>query len=174
MFSEFSRQLLPIYLNDHLAAATGGRELVRRAAGSNRGTEYGDFLAGLAAEIDADRDLLVNVMSRLGIRRDELKVTAGWVAEKFGRLKLNGRLTSYSPLSRVVELEALGAGVHAKRGLWRTLAAVAQDDSRLAEFDFVDLIERAAEQLVGIETEYDRAVDVMLASDNRRPSPAGS
>src|SRR3954451_8345332 len=43
----FSTDLLPIYLNDHLAASTLGRDLARRAAGSNQGTEFGDFLTDL-------------------------------------------------------------------------------------------------------------------------------
>jgi len=33
--------LLGIYLNDHLAGATGGAELARRVAGSMRGHEAG-------------------------------------------------------------------------------------------------------------------------------------
>ena len=38
-------------------------------------------------------------------------MVAGWVAEKAGRLKLNGSLLTYSPLSRLVELEGLSLGV---------------------------------------------------------------
>jgi hypothetical protein len=159
----FSSELLPIYLNDHLAAATGGRELARRTAGSNKGTEFGPFLTELAAEVDADREQLLNVMAALDVGRDPLKLGAGWLVEKAGRLKLNGRLLSYSPLSRVVELEALAAGVRGKLGLWRTLAATAPDDPRLAEFDFVHLIERAEEQLTGIDAQHARAVEAMLA-----------
>jgi hypothetical protein len=95
----FSSDLLPIYLNDHLAASTGGRELARRAAGANRDTEFGPFLIDLAAQVDADRDQLLNVMAALEVGEDRLKVGAGWAAEKVGRLKLNGRLLSYSPLT---------------------------------------------------------------------------
>src|SRR5215208_3863336 len=46
---------LPIYLNDHLAAAVGAVQLARRAAGQNEGTEYGEALAGLAGEIGRAR-----------------------------------------------------------------------------------------------------------------------
>jgi hypothetical protein len=44
--------LLAIYLNDHLAGATVGRDLSRRAAASNRYTSYGpslDYLSILEA-----------------------------------------------------------------------------------------------------------------------------
>ena len=34
-----STDLLTIYLNDHLAGATAGVELARRAAGENKGSE---------------------------------------------------------------------------------------------------------------------------------------
>src|SRR5215213_8693100 len=101
----FSSELLPIYLNDHLAGATAGTELARRAAGSNEGTEYGEFLAKLADDIDADKRQLEAIMDRLGVKQDRAKIGVAWIGEKAGRLKPNGRLTSYSPLSRLIELE---------------------------------------------------------------------
>src|SRR5205807_1729750 len=53
-----NRRLLAIYLNDHMAAATAAVGLAHRAAHSNRGTPYGEVLAGLAAEIEEDRQTL--------------------------------------------------------------------------------------------------------------------
>jgi hypothetical protein len=50
------RRLLAIYLNDHLAGATAGLELARRARGSNRDTELGEFLERLTGEIEEDRE----------------------------------------------------------------------------------------------------------------------
>jgi hypothetical protein len=164
MFSELSRDLLTIYLNDHLGGATGGCDLARRVAGSNQGTELGDALEELAAQIAADRAQLEDVMARLGVKRDPLKVGAGWLAEKLGRLKLNGRLLEYSPLSRVIELEGLMAGVNAKIALWRTLAAAAPDDPRIADIDFVNLVARGEEQLEILQTHHATAVEEMLAT----------
>jgi hypothetical protein len=115
------RRLLAIYLNDHLAGAISGLELARRARGSNQGTELGDFLDALGREIEADRESLERIMDELGIGRDRVKIAAAWGAEKFGRLKLNGSLLSYSPLSRVVELDALHLGLTGKLILWRGL-----------------------------------------------------
>lgn len=164
MFSELSRELLPIYLNDHLAAATGGSDLAHRAAGSNEGTELGEFLSDLAAQIDADRAQLEDVLARLDVTRDPVKTGAVWLAEKLGRLKLNGRLLEYSPLSRVIELEGLIAGVNAKIALWRTLAAAAPDEPRIADVNFVHLIARGEEQLEGLERHHGDAVATMLAA----------
>ncbi len=155
--------LLAIYLNDHLAAATGARELVRRAAGANRGSSYEAFIERLAAEIEEDRQSLLAIMRALEVGTDRLKVAGGWSAEKLGRLKLNGRLRGYSPLSRVVELEMLALGVTGKLALWRGLERLQSDQVALAEFDLPLLIRRAESQLDGLETQRLRAVGEALA-----------
>jgi hypothetical protein len=148
---------LSIYLNDHLAGATGGLELARRARGSNRDSEFAAFLSELADEVEADRQTLREVMRRLGVGEDRLKQAVAWGAEKAGRLKLNGSLLSYSPLSRVVELEGLTLGIHGKLALWQTLKRLSDDDRRLAAFDFEDLIARARNQLRRLERQRRKA-----------------
>jgi hypothetical protein len=117
-------RLLGIYLADHLAAATAGVELARRAARANAGTQTGDVLARLTAEIEEDRRTLQRVVAALGFSESRPKEALAWVGEKLGRLKLNGQLRGYSPLSRVLELEALSVGITGKLALWETLQAV--------------------------------------------------
>ncbi|HEY2771466.1 MAG TPA: hypothetical protein VGI87_12905 [Solirubrobacteraceae bacterium] len=143
--------LLSIYLNDHLAGATLGRELSRRAAGSNRGSSYGPFLENLAREVHEDRETLLEVMRTLDVGVDRLKVAGAWGAEKLGRLKPNGRLTGYSPLSRVVELEGLTLGVRGKLAMWRALELVQSEHPALHGFDFAALAARAERQQEGLE-----------------------
>jgi hypothetical protein len=155
--------LLAIYLNDHLAGAAGGLELVRRAQRANQGTALGDELAELAAEIEEDRAALVAIMERLDVGGDRLKVAAGWAAEKVGRLKLNGRLLGYSPLSRVVELEALLLGVNAKRAGWRALRDLAITEPRLDVAELDRLIDRAERQIERLEEQHRRAAAEALA-----------
>ena len=144
-----NEKYLRIYLQDHLAGSTGGLELARRARGSNQGTTYGDDFAKLADDIAADRQELESIMESFGFGADRLKNIAFWAGEKAGRLKLNGELTSYSPLSRMVEVEGLITGVTAKRSLWRTLRDLAEDgtDGRLDAARLGRLAERAEEQL---------------------------
>jgi len=137
---------LSIYLNDHLAAATAGAGLARRSASSNRSTPHGAVLATIAGEIDADRSTLMDVMNRLSVGRDPAKLALAWGAERAGRLKLNGTLLSYSPLSRLEELEALILGVHGKLALWETLRRTHGGDARLSGIDLDDLVERARSQ----------------------------
>jgi hypothetical protein len=149
--------LLAIYLNDHLAGATAGQELARRAAGNNRGSDYGTFLERLAEEIAEDRESLLEIMQALDVGVDRLKVLGGWGVEKLGRLKLNGSLLGYSPLSRLVELEGLALGVRGKLALWRSLDELNLEQLELADADLLMLIERAERQLDEIEVERLRA-----------------
>jgi hypothetical protein len=143
--------LLATYLNDHLAGATAGRELARRAAASNRGSELGDFLEGLALEIDRDRDSLIALMRALDIGIDRAKVLGGWAAEKIGRLKPNGKLLGYSPLSRLLELEGLTLGVRGKLALWLALNEIEAREPGLTSIDLADLAVRAERQLAALE-----------------------
>lgn len=136
--------LLSIYLNDHLAGAVAGVELARRARASNEGTELGAALKELCVEIEADRQTLREVMDRLGVAPSRLKPPAAWAAEKLGRLKPNGQLRGYSPLSRVVELEGLCAGTAGKRQLWSALQRTF--GAELPGFDFAALVARADAQ----------------------------
>jgi hypothetical protein len=138
--------LLAIYLNDHLAGATIGRELARRTASSNRGTEYGPDLQRLAEEINEDRESLLALMRALKVTPDPLKVAGAWAAEKLGRVKLNGQLLGYSPLSRVVELEALSLGVNGKLSMWMALLEVLPD-ARPGGVEIEQLAGRARGQL---------------------------
>jgi hypothetical protein len=144
-------RLLGIYLNDHLAGATAGIELARRTLAENEGTELAAFLRELLAEIEEDRDTLVQLMLSLGIARSTVKLAAAWTAEKVGRMKLNGQLRGYSPLSRLVELEGLAVGVEGKRALWLALGEVRARDHRLRDIDFDGLAERARSQRERLE-----------------------
>jgi hypothetical protein len=155
--------LLATYLNDHLAGATAGRELARRAAANNRGSELGRFLDGLATDIDRDRDSLIGVMHALDIGIDCVKLLGGWAAEKIGRLKPNGKLVGYSPLSRLLELEGLTLGVRGKLALWQALGEIEANEPALASIDLERLIERAERQLAAIEPHRLKIVQAALA-----------
>lgn len=144
-------KLLRIYLTDHHAGSTAGTELARRCLNNNLGNEYEAFLRDLVRAIEEDAAELRGLMEALGFPVDRLKEAAAWGAERLGRFKLNGQLTGYSPLSRLVELEGLKLGVTGKHALWSSLKDVADHDPRLAVTDFDKLIARADEQLAGIE-----------------------
>jgi hypothetical protein len=140
---------LAIYLNDHLAGSVAGVQLARRARASNEGTELGRALAEVCTEIEADREALRQLMRHLQVAESRVKPLAAWLAERLGRLKLNGQLRGYSPLSRVVELEGLCAGVAGKRMLWEALGRTFAGG--LPGFDFEVLAERAEAQRQRLE-----------------------
>ena len=66
--------------------------------------------------------------------------------EVVGRLKPNGRLLSRSPLTDVLELEALRDAVAGKSAGWQVLRAVADSDPRLDTVLLDELYERAERQ----------------------------
>jgi hypothetical protein len=170
----FPMRQLDIYLNDHLAGATVGVELSRRAANSNRGTPSGEFLERLHREIVEDRRTLVAVVRELEADTSPAKPALAWIAEKAARLKLNGQLRGYSPLSRLVELEGLETGIAGKRSLWQALARAFPADARLAKFDLDALIARADQQLQGTREQRLSAAREALAADASDRAATGS
>ncbi len=149
---------LGIYLNDHLALAAGGVELARRLRSSNEGDPVtGEPLARICAEVEADRETLVRLMEWLEIRRDPVKPKLAIVAERLGRLKPNGHLRGYSPLSRVLELEVLASGIGGKLQLWNSLEQTFGDS--IDGFDFQALAEQADRQRQEVEDLHMAAVE---------------
>jgi hypothetical protein len=143
--------LLRIYLNDHFAGATGGAELLRRAARSHRDGSMGAELAALAVEVAQDRTALRRIMADLDVPVQSAKTALGWLAEKAGRIKPNGRVLSRSPLSDVLELEMMRLGVEGKTSCWRTLRALAATDGRLDAARLDELLRRAKRQAERLE-----------------------
>ena len=145
-----NERLLEIYLNDHLAAARAGEELARRSLASNRGSELGAFLERLVAEMVDDKGALERLMADLGVAKSRWKEPAAVLAERAGRLKLNGQVRGYSPLSRLLELEGLTVAVAGKRSLWLNLrqAANVRPD---ASVELDGLLARAEAQLAELE-----------------------
>ncbi len=149
------QQALAIYLNDHLAGLTGVVELARRAARGEGSSPLAPPLRTLAADLAADRDALRELMGRLGVRVAAYKVGGGWVAEKLGRLKLNGAWLHRSALAPVVELEGLGLGIAANAATWRVLRGLAASAPALDPVDDVArldrLLDRSAQQAALVE-----------------------
>jgi hypothetical protein len=169
---ESSRRFLEIYLRDHHAGSTAGLALVRRCRRSNRGSTFDTMLAPVEDEIAEDRGTLESMMHELAIEPSPIKSALGALGEVAGRLKSNGRLFGYSPLSRLIELETLAAGIESKRNLWRALRHV--DDVETLDASLLDaLIERAESQRNRVLELHDRAAGVALAHDRTSVVEAG-
>jgi hypothetical protein len=157
------QDLLGVYLNDHLAGATAGLELVRRmAASAEPGSETAAVVKRLVNEISADRSALIAMMAAVGVKIRGYKVFAAWAGEKASRLKLNGHVLSRSSLSALEEAEMLRLGVEGKAAGWRTLRVVAQRDSRLDSGQLDELLARATRQSDTLEDLRVRIVEQVL------------
>lgn len=142
-----ARRLLELYLSDHRGGAAAGVEVARRTRSSNRQTEFGSFLGDLHDDLIEDREALDRIIRRFGIETQSWKSAVSWLGAKLGELKPSGRLLKYSPLSRVLEAEALMMAIEGKQQLWDMLrfAGPESDESYVAELD--RLTERASSQL---------------------------
>lgn len=150
---------LDSYLGDHVAGARGGVELAWRTA---RAQPDHPELRRLAVDIEDDRRELLDIMRQLGVKEHRYKSYAAWFAEKLGRLKTNGSLLRRSPLSDVVEVEALLLGVRGKAALWRTLRLLADDDGRIDPSRLERLAQRATEQIRLLEQRHATAVAALF------------
>jgi hypothetical protein len=152
-------RLLTLYLRDHRAAAVGGAALARRTAAAVSGTPSGDALGEIASEVEEDERALDAWMRALGVRRSPAKEAAARVGELVGRLSANGRIVRRSPLSSVLELEALAAGIDGKARLWRALTIVLGERAEVAGPPSAErLAERAASQHERVTAEHALAV----------------
>ena len=82
--------------------------------------------------------------------------TAGaWMA----RLKANGYIRRYSPLSRLEEFEMLSAGIMSKASLWQNCELSIAGRPELAGVDFNALRQNAESQHEKLESHRARVVD---------------
>lgn len=144
------KELLTTYLQDHHAGSSGGVDAFDRVAKGHADANVREAVARLADEIREDQASLEHIMEAVGARPSALKDAATSLGEKVARLKPNERLVSRSPLSDVVELEALVMAVHAKGLLWRALETLHDERLDLAE------IQRLADRADRQRTELDR------------------
>ncbi len=150
---------LHVHLQNHWTAATGGIDFADRVAGSHRGTAIGADLERVRTEVHEDRETLREIMEAAGTRPGVVIPFAARVAERVGRLKPNGHLIQWSPVSDVMELEIFRGAVTIKLAGWETLAILAEHDARLPLDRLLTLAERAREQAAAL-AKIQRAVAI--------------
>ena len=141
---------LRIYLDDHLAGAASGARLAHRIARRAEGTAQHPALHCLVEDIEADRLMLVQVRTSLGMHPRTPKEIVGLATEFFSRLKF--RLVSRRDpgAARLLEFEMLGLGILGKLSMWRALGA-AYGARGLDRFDFEVLQARVEAQHAVVE-----------------------
>ena len=156
------RPLLHIYLDDHFAGAAAGVALAGRIARENAGTGWHATLLSIARDIESDERTLAELRSRLDAQGGRAKRVFARVGEWMARVKPNGRILGYSPLSRLLEVEALIAGVAGKHRLWAALEQSGSTAAAMPELDLGAMLTRAEHQLDLLGTFHRQAAEVAL------------
>lgn len=137
-------ELITTYLRDHHAGSAAGVAAFRRVASSHGDPHVRAEVAQLCEQVEEDQRSLEDVMASLDVKPATLKDLSARAGEKVGRLKINERISSRSPLSDVDELEALILATEGKSLLWTLLAEL--EEPRLDRDRLTRLHERAREQ----------------------------
>jgi len=140
---------LAIYLQDHLAGAAYAIDLVEFMRDQHKNDELGQFAASLLLDIKADRDVLQQVIVRVGSGSSVVKELTGWLGEKVSRTKL--RHEAGDGLGLFESLEFLSLGITGKLKLWRALEVATTSNPRLRGLDFHQLAARAETQHAQVE-----------------------
>jgi len=144
-------QHLATYLNDHLAGAVVALEILAHLEHAGHDPALAATIGAVRADIDADRAVLEGLMGRLGVGTTGARQAMAWLGEKVAQLKLKLDDSADGSFRLFESLEAVSLGIEGKRGLWRTLAAVAALDPALGALDYPNLIARAETQRQQVE-----------------------
>src|SRR5213080_1478116 len=120
---------LAIYLHDHLAGSSFAVELLTKLAAESAGTRTGDVARELWQEIDADRQPLEQLISRVGAISRNLYDGLGWITERFSRIKLN--YDDPSGIGVFEAFETISLGILGKRALWEGMQIRQNFDTRV-------------------------------------------
>ncbi|MEI7056657.1 hypothetical protein WBG06_12640 [Nocardioides sp. CCNWLW239] len=142
-------EVLHAYLQHHWAGSSAGVALFERVGRSHSDAAVASAVRQLATEVDEDREVLRQIILATGANPSSVAATTGRAAELVGRLKPNGRLVRRSPLSDLLEIEALRDAVAGKRAGWQLLLAAG--DVRMNPEQLEELIRRADDQLARLE-----------------------
>jgi hypothetical protein len=165
-----SAEPLTLYLNDHLAGAVAGINLMESLADQKDGTALAGTLRTLAGEVREDQELVREILDRLNAHERRIAQAAAWVGEKVteGRFALAGR--THPALAVFEALESIALGLQGKLALVRTLAALQPSDARLSGLPLAERAARTAAQHTVIEEERLAAAREALSSTAAEPA----
>ncbi|GAB3593671.1 hypothetical protein CFAEC_00175 [Corynebacterium faecale] len=143
---KMSRDLLQLYMSDHLTGATAGVGRINRMANDFVDTPMFGRLGRLVDEISAERDFLERLINDLGLQQKPHRQAAAWVGERVARIKSDGRILDRSPMTMLLETELMRGAVTGKLGGWEVLLEHAETLGLDPEV-FVALIEMSKDQV---------------------------
>ena len=138
---------MDVYLNDHLAGAMLGSDLAEQLQKENESTPLGDLMTTIAAQIEEDREALIDLMERMGTSKNPVKQATTWLHRQGeSRPKFSGLTSGEPEVGTFMALESLTLGVEGKASLWKALKAVADRYEPLQSTNLDELGERAKTQ----------------------------
>ena len=147
---------LATYLNDHLAGSLVAIRLlesIEAVYGAHDDTlAIALEVSQVRREIEAERDLLEQLIARVGSGESTMRKTAGWFAERFAKAKMAAD-DGGDGTFRVFEMtEVVVLGILGKGGLWRTLRANLDRVPEARDLDLDGLAAQAYSQFERMET----------------------
>lgn len=146
---------LETYLNDHLGGSAAALEMLPHLAEQHADIVDAHLLEVLRVDIARDRETLESIMQRLGADQSRLRKAAGWIAERFARLKLAADDPGNGPFRAFEMVELISLGVEGKNALWKSLAAIAPTNPVLGGIKFDELLQRGREQRAILQPIHD-------------------
>jgi hypothetical protein len=159
-----TRDQLAAYLRNHDAALLATAARLGSTARSHLLASARPVLGGVLDEVRADRDALGRLMRALGVPPSRTQRAAAHLGERVGRLKPNGSWSRRTPLTDVVELEALGLAAVGTLRLWQTVLAWQQLEglgpltARLGDLDVPHRVSAARRRVETLEGLHDESV----------------
>ncbi|MBL9166014.1 MAG: hypothetical protein JNL18_25055 [Planctomycetaceae bacterium] len=139
---------LQTYLSDHLAGAQFATSLLADLGAQTLDTDLAAFARTLLAEIEADKQVVEQILTRLDSQPSMIKEASAWFAQKLGRAKLQVGSDRFSIFEG---LELLAIGILGKLSLWKALQAIPAHDNAFAILDLAQLAKRASDQHAAVE-----------------------
>ncbi|PWU01059.1 MAG: hypothetical protein C5B51_23755 [Terriglobia bacterium] len=132
------------YLHDHWAGSSFAVELLEKVAAEFTATPSGIVARELLEQVQSDREVLHDLIQKVGKANPDLYDALGWIAERVSRFKL--KHNDPSGIGALEAFETIGLGILGKRALWEALKARQTTDIRLGGLDYDALISRADDQ----------------------------
>lgn len=157
------------YLRDHLAGARVALEMLHHLELHTHDPRLRAVAASFYAEVEADRDMVDQLVHRLGASGGMMREASAWLLEQLARLRLasgGGRLTRLAELEAVETLSLCFVG---KMALWDALIAIATEDRSFPQVNYDGLRNRAQDQYRRMEGERLRLVRALLVPPEQAP-----
>ena len=144
-----STKNLPAYLKEHAAGAAAALDLLDHLISIHDEPSSTGFFKDLREKVEADKNVLDEILGRIGAGESMVLNTMSRIGEKIARTKFLLTGVSSGELGRLEALEILSLGIEGKRMLW--LALESADIDELSDVDFSSLADSAAEQRALVE-----------------------